>query len=391
MVYMFLVDEPYVSDFFKKTVSDNSIPVVRTEAAGKMNLHGGTRLLEEDAAVDSAGRALPRLYTTFENSIDWITGNLGFTGIPDKIRLFKDKLKFRRLTESIFPDFFFMEVPFDSLREVELEKLVFPFIIKPAVGFFSMGVYLVEDRDAWAGIVDSIEAEMEKVKGLYPENVLDTDMFIVEECITGDEFAVDAYFNDKGEAVILNILEHVFSSAADVSDRVYSTSGRIIEENLDEFTAFLNKIGNAADVRNFPVHLELRRNADGILLPIEVNPMRFGGWCTTADMAALAYGFNPYLYYYNQMVPDWPALLAGKEDSVFSIIVLDNSTGLPAEEIGAFDYDKLLGMFGQPLELRKIDYSRYPVFGFLFAETEKNNQDELDYILGSDLREFVIS
>jgi carbamoylphosphate synthase large subunit len=386
---MFLVDEPYVSDFLKKTMNDNGIPVVRTDVTDKLELHSGTCMISESFAIQSAGEKHPTLYTTSENAIGWIDENLGFTGIPEKIKLFKDKLKFRDLTAPIFPDFFYQGVPFDCLRELELKNLTFPFIIKPAVGFFSMGVYLVSAADEWAGIVDTIEAEMKEVQGLYPGSVLDTEMFIIEECITGDEFAVDAYFNDDGEAVILNILEHTFASEADVSDRVYSTSKAVIENNLEEFTSFLNKIGEAANVRNFPVHLELRRRVDGCLRPIEVNPMRFGGWCTTADMAALAYGFNPYLYYYNRKRPDWESLLSGKEGRVFSIIVLDNSTGVPAGEIKSFDYDKLQGRFEKPLELRKIDYSSYPVFGFLFVETRIGNQAELDYILGSDLREFI--
>lgn len=386
---MFLIDEPYVSDFFKATVKNNSIPVINTDRAGKMKPHTGTKLIPEGAAIEAAEVLQPMIYTTSENAIGWIDENLGFTGLPEKISLFKDKLKFRKLTAPIFPDFFYQGVPFSKLRDVEVEKLQFPFIIKPAVGFFSMGVNLVTAADEWDGIVDKIEAEMREVQGLYPGSVLDTEMFIIEECITGDEFAVDAYFNDEGRAVVVGILEHTFASDADVSDRVYSTSKAIIEANIDEFTAFLDSIGSVADVCNFPVHLELRRRADGKLLPIEVNPMRFGGWCTTADMAALAYGFNPYLYYYNQRRPDWPVLLDGMDGRVFSIVVLDNSTGLQAEEIKAFNYDHLLERFEKSLELRKIDYSSYPVFGFLFTETREGDSSELDYILGSDLREFV--
>ncbi|MCP3675252.1 MAG: ATP-grasp domain-containing protein [Gammaproteobacteria bacterium] len=31
-------------------------------------------------------------------------------------------------------------------------------------------------------------------------------------------------------------------------------------------------------------HDELRGDDKGTILPIEVNPMRFGGWCTSADI-----------------------------------------------------------------------------------------------------------
>jgi hypothetical protein len=49
--------------------------------------------------------------------------------------------------------------------------------------------------------------------------------------------------------------------------------------------------------------------------------MRFGGWCTTADTTAMAYGFNPYLYYYLQEKPDWDKILPGNEGKLFSLIV----------------------------------------------------------------------
>ena len=189
--------------------------------------------------------------------------------------------------------------------------------------------------------------------------------------------------------MVLGILKHVFSSDADVSDRVYVSSKDIIEENLTEFTEFADKIGRVAKVKNFPVHIELRKDRDGTVLPIEVNPIRFGGWCTTADISFLAYGFNPYLYYYRQKKPDWSKLLQGKEGKLFCIVVLDNSTGVDTGKIKSFAYDRLLTKFKKPLELRKIDFHEYPVFGFLFTETEEDNFIELKNILDSDLKEYI--
>ena len=117
--------------------------------------------------------------------------------------------------------------------------------------------------------------------------------------------------------------------------------------------------------------------------------MRFGGWCTTADITYLAYDFNPYLYYYRQKRPDWNKIFENFGDELYSIVVLDNSTGVSTKEIDFFDYEKLLSKFEKPLELRKIDFHTYPVFGFLFTRTSRKNVGELEYILGSNLREFT--
>ena len=193
----------------------------------------------------------------------------------------------------------------------------------------------------------------------------------------------------KLDYLFLNILKHVFATQTDVSDRVYTTSKKIIEKNLEEFTKFAEKIGKLAGIKNFPMHIELRRDDNGMILPIEINPMRFGGWCTTADISFMAYGFNPYLYYYSQQKPDWSKILKGKEGKLFSIIVLDNSTGINIDQITSFDYDKLLSNFEKPMELRKINFREYPVFGFLFTETREENFIELKKILHSDLNEFI--
>ena len=387
---MFFVDEPYVSEFFKRTVKDNAIPVVGTDTAKNLSLYPGTIFISENEAIELTQTTdMTAIYTNSENAIGWIAKHLAFSDLPGKIDLFKDKLKFRELTKSIFPGFIFKGVQVENLRDINFSELPLPFIIKPTVGFFSMGVYKVSNLEEWENTIDSLLAEMDQVKDLYPEEVLNTRSFIIEQLIEGEEYAFDAYFNSTGEPIVLSILKHVFSSDADVSDRVYISSKEIIENNLDEFTEFARKIGDLADVKNFPVHIELRRDENGILLPIEINPMRFGGWCTTADLSFLAYGLNPYLYYYSQKKPDWPDILKGKERKLFSIIVLDNSTGIDTDEITSFNYEKLLSQFEKPLELRKVNHKTYPLFGFLFTETRQDNYIELENILHSDLTEYV--
>ena len=387
---MFLIDKPYVSEFFKKTVKDFNIPIVDTESAKKFTLYEGTSLVNEDTAIKQyKNNPNTSIYTISENSIGWISQHLSHNDLPDKIDLFKDKFKFRELTKTLFPDFYYKKISSNNFTALNFDEVPLPFIIKPTVGFFSMGVYKVSSHHQWLNTIDLINAEMLQIKDLYPQQVMGTSDFIIEQIIEGEEFAIDAYFNAEGKAVIVGIFKHVFSSDTDVSDRVYITSEKIIKNNLQEFTVFINKIGALSGVKNFPVHIELRRDIKGNLLPIEVNPMRFGGWCTTADVTYLAYGFNPYQYYYSQLKPNWPELLKDKEGKLFSIIVLDNSSGIDEKNILSFDYDKLQSNFENPLELRKIDYKKYPVFGFLFTQTRDDNFSELINILNSDLKEFI--
>lgn len=387
---MILVDKPYVSDFFRGTIEEYGFPVVKTEDAVSLGFTDGPNILAEAEAVQrlKASENI-QIYTTSENSIGWIARNLPFTDLPEKIDLFKNKVKFRTLIKPLRPSFYFKEVKWEDLDTLSIGDIPMPFILKPAVGFFSMGVHKVTNPGEWAQVKNTIKAEMRDAKNLYPKEVLNTTSFIIEQNIAGDEFAIDAYFDAAGDAVILNIYNHIFASGEDVSDRVYFSSKEVVENNLEEFTRFLNEIGHLGNIRNFPVHVELRRDVAGVIIPIEINPMRFGGWCSTPDLTFRAYGFNPYAYYFHQKRPDWSAVLKNKGGKRYSIIVLDNSTGIEGREITAFDYDKLLSRFENPLELRKINYREYPVFGFIFAETSENNVAELEWILKSDLKEFV--
>jgi hypothetical protein len=387
---MIFVDKPFVSDFFKKTIADNEYPVVLTDMAKALGFGDSRNGIDEASAVkEILGSNNLRLYSTSENAIGWIAEHLSATRLPGDIELFKDKARFRSLIKPLFPDFYFQEVSMEALENLSAEDLPMPFIIKPTTGFFSMGVYKVSALEEWRQVKRALRAEIRSVAALYPKEVLDTTMVIIEQCIEGEEFAVDAYYDADGNPVIVGIYQHIFSSAEDVSDRVYMTSKDIVEANLDPFAKFLKDIGNLAKVKNFPVHVEIRRDHSGAIVPIEINPMRFGGWCSTADMTYLAYGFNPYACYLSQKRPNWKEALENQNGKLYSIVVLDNSTGLDAQDIDAFDYERLLSRFEHPLELRKTDYKEYPVFGFLFAETSQSNVGELERILRSDLKEFI--
>ena len=387
---MIILDKPYISEFLLDTLERNKIPVIHNSVAGEFTTGRNLMLLSpEDAIAQFEASDNNLLYTNSENSISWIENNLQHTSLPGKIKLFKNKVLFRDLIRDLFPDYFYTSVSVDALETLDITGFPLPFIIKPAVGFFSLGVYKVENHEDWTDTVQSILKEIDLIKNLYPPEVLHTGEFIIEECIEGEEFAIDCYFNNLGKPVILNIMKHIFSSGTDVNDRVYITSKEIIENYKNPFTAFLSEIGQRADLRNFPAHVEVRIDENGMVAPIEVNPLRFGGWCSTPDLAWHAFGINLYEYLFQRKEPDWNLILKNMDGVVFSNIVLNNSTGIEGKNIQSFDYEKLLADFEKPLELRKTDFGKFPLFGFLFCESREQNMQELDRILMSDLKEYV--
>jgi len=299
----------------------------------------------------------------------------------------KNKVKFRELLKEIYPEFFFKEVKLKDLKVLDFGTLPLPFIIKPSVGFFSVGVYTITNQDDWNNAINNIFANTQEWKKSYPDNVVGNSTFVLEEYINGEEYAVDAYYDENGKAVILNIMKHDFSSISDVSDRLYYTGKEIIEDKLSTITNFLNEANKHIQAKNFPLHAEVRID-DNRIMPIEFNPMRFAGWCCT-DLVYFAFGFRTYDYYFNNIKPDWDHLLQGKENKLFTLIVLDKPEDFQCGD--NFDYNKLCAMFGKVLSIRKLDYQKHPVFGFLFTETYLNDRRGLDYIIKLDLNEFILS
>lgn len=387
---MILIDQPYISAFLLKTIKENNLEIVSTEAASAMISDESLNWIPEKEAVEfiKINPNLP-LYTNSENTISWIEKNLSSTKLPEQIQVFKNKIKFRELLKDTFPDYFFKGIKFGDLAHLSLENVQFPFIIKPAVGFFSLGVHKVENPEEWPAILNKITNDITEIRSFYPNEVVDTSNFIVEECIEGEEYAMDCYFNKVGEPVILSILHHRFSTGKDVNDRVYTTSEEIIETHSPKMQKFLNTLGALVNLKNFPFHVEVRIDKKGTVIPIEVNPMRFGGWCTTADLSYFAYGFNSYLYFLNGTKPNWEELFKKGKNKKYSLILLDNNSGIPEKEIASFNYELLLKDFENPMELRKVDFNEYPFFGMVFVETSIGNEKELDQILTSNLKKYI--
>lgn len=386
---MILIDQPYISDFLLRTIKENNFEIISTnEAKSLINDDSLNWISEDDAKNKIIKTTNPLVYTNSENSLTWIFNNLKATNLPDQISLFKDKLKFRELTKDLFPNFLFRKIKIDDIQSLAINELKLPFVIKPSLGFFSIGVHIVHNKNDWHAAQK--ELTYDNLKSMYPKEVMDASTFIIEEYIEGEEFAIDAYFNNDGEVVVLNILHHQFSSSSDVSDRVYSTSQSIISKYKESIEDFLNPIGKKVNLKNFPLHVEVRIDNEGVIRPIEINPQRFGGWCTTGDLSWYAFNFNSYEYFFQNKKPNWDDVFKNKKNEIYSIILLNNNSGIKPSEISYFDFDALKKDLENVLVVRKLDFDKYPAFGLLFTETSEGNEKELKEILDSDLTKYII-
>jgi hypothetical protein len=383
---MIILEKPYVSELLLDTLERLQVAILKNDMVELTDKKNCLNILDEETFKNEYKKR-NILYSNSEEAIGWVSKELKDYDIVKWLEIFKDKVTFRELVRDIYPDFFFMDVNYSELNNMELHKLKMPFILKPAIGFFSLGVYRINCESDWHNALHDIEINAQKGNDLYSKTVVDTERFILEEYIAGEEYAIDAYFDENGSPVIVNVLKHYFSSDSDVSDRLYITSKDIVNAYYSEFMDLLVKIRNKVTIRDFCVHMEVRVN-NGKVSPIEINPIRFAGWCTT-DIAYFSYGINIYEYFFEGKRPDWNEVFKGKEDLVYSVVVLDMPSDISGEDVNYFDYEKLMADFDKPLHLRKTDYKKFPVFGFLFVESKKDNLDELERILKSDLKKYI--
>jgi len=379
---MIILDKPYISKEMKEFLQESQACVLDNPQAQKESQGYSLHLAPSEELV-SRFQEGERLYTASENSLSWVTDNLKSPDLLRSVHMMKDKAEFRRILQALYPDFYFQAVPTHQLDQINPDLLPLPVILKPAVGFFSLGVYTIQTTDDWRNALQTIYQQAEKWSAEFSSSVVNHTSFLIEQYIAGEEYALDVYFGEQGHAVILNIMKHDFSSAEDVSDRLYYTSREIVLSHIRAFEDYLNNVNAIIQARNFPAHVEIRVD-QGRIYPIEFNPLRFAGWCCT-DITYFAFGFKTYDYYLNNRRPDWDHLLAGKEHKIYTLIALNKPENFDNKK--EFDYNGLCEHFQKVLCVRKVDHRQFSAFGFLFTETQ--DQRELDYIVRCDLGAFA--
>jgi len=385
---MIILEKPYVSEFLQQTVVDLQIPVLAT-AFSKGLAHADQMNFIEPGLFFSLLRSVenPLLYSNSENSAELLNHYGPELAITRNVNYFKDKSKLRDIFSSLNPDIWYHKFTLKELDELDFQVLEKPFVIKPVRGFASIGIHLVHDETEWHAALLGIKKEVSLMQNVFPETVVSLDEFLIERYISGTEIAIDAYFNASGEPVILNILTHLFGSKSDMSDRLYLTSGEIIRRYHDPIISYLEEIARLGDLRNFPFHLEMRQEAYGSFVPIEINPMRFMGFCV-ADVEYYFYGINPYEYYFLQKRPDWEKILGSRVNKMYGMFGIDIPKHYDKNRI-RFNYEKFIGHFSKPLHYIKMDYRKLPMAIYLFAEVDKERFSEFESVLFSDLSEFI--
>ena len=366
---MFLLEEPFVSDLLADFVEKSGVRVYDNAFARR-------RLAGRKINFSLEPGPGPH-YTNSENALALVTPKRFGTELPRQIAALKDKAAFRAATRALFPGLAFRKISFSELLAADAAALPYPFVLKPSVGFLSIGVYMVRTPADWEAARRALVAGQGRTA--FSKAIVDESAFLMETLLEGPEIAVDAYYDGAGEPVIIDIYSHPFANAADVRDRVYVTSAAIIARYLPRVRDIFARTGKLFGLRDFPLHCEFRETAAGIV-PIEFNPFRFAGWCTT-DLAWHAWGFLPYEMLVSRRAPAFPAPAADSRLYYFTL-----AERVPGTEGKAFDYEA----FGRALpglrECRRFDPRRFPVSAIAFGAAR--TEEEIQGVLNLDLAPF---
>lgn len=380
---MIVLDEPYVSPLLIEWMESSQHPVLENDMARRIAAEGHALNLIDEAEGTRRLNAGERVCTNSENTLAWVLSHTKNEALVRAASLFKDKAAIRELLRPLDPDTFFRTCTAAELGALDFDELPAPFVIKPSVGFGSLGVYTVANRADWDAALAAIARDTARWAEMYPESVVDAHEFILESYIDGTEYALDAYFDEQGKAHLLNVLRHDFADEHDTSDRLYMCGASIMRDTAEMFLAWLNDVNALVGAVNFPVHPEVRVK-DGKVRAIEFNPLRFAGLGST-DIGYYAHGFRTYEVFLENREPKFSPP-AGSENDVFVMSLLNAAPDAPRE--GSFDYDALSRRFSHVLELRKFDVNRLGAYGFLFLRSRENSA-ELNFLLRSDLKEFL--
>ncbi len=385
---MFIIEKPYASEFLIDSIVQNDWPVLDNDVIKQAEIEQGAfDLLPSEVAKNYyLTQEFPLIYSNSEAATNWIMENLPESNLSDYIQFCKDKTVFRETLKELYPDFYFASFDKEELKKVNTADIQFPVVLKPAIGFFDMGVHEIKTASEWKDAVSAIEKELKQAETMYAENVINSSKFLVEQMIEGEEFAIDAYYDRDGEPVILNIYQHPFLKGKNGGSRVYLMSTGIMIGYMAKFGILLREIGNLKNIKNFPMHIELRVREDGEIFPIEINPIHFASWCVS-DIAKYVWGINVYDCYYKQKKPDWNKILSLAGRNVFYSISAEITPDIDKKSIHGFEYERYLGNFSNILEVRRINPRHNPLAAIVFGST--SHKEEILKILALKTKDYV--
>jgi hypothetical protein len=311
-----------------------------------------------------------KLCITSEATLESVLQRLDDKITKRAIESMKDKHLFRELLQEDYPALKYRYINYDDIRKL---KIAGRKVMKPVKGCFGTAVKLVDEDSDLDRVADEIKTEMGRNASVLSDSVLSQSEFILEDFIDGEEYAVDMFYDSKGKPHIVNIYYHPLPKHEAYLHMIYYTSKSIFEQLYEEAMKFFIRLNAKLGVKNIALHSELKLS--DILIPIEINSMRFGGM-GLGNMVYHSMQVNPYQHFIMEQSPDWEAIWDKFPTSNFVYFIAYNGTNVD-KNTQQPDLEKLESSFTRILNRTIFDYRKQLAFGVYTLDETLENIDRL--------------
>ncbi len=347
----------------------------------KIHLHQHTELVDKQIPLSLDNK----IYVPHEDALDAILTRSQDPLLSDGVIQLKDKYLFRQLMKKVDPDYFF-----EVVNRIQLSTLKLPdnqkFVLKPRRGFFGTAVHFIDsttDLEKLSGIIDQ---ELKANGEYFSSTTLSTEEFILEEFIEGEEYAVDMFYNSKGEPIITNITHHPLAQKQAYFHSIYYTSKTIFDQFHDKFITFFKEFNQKVNLRNFPIHAEFKGTPNSFK-PIEMNPLRFGGF-GLADLTYHSTGLNPFKAFFSDESINWNQFWDSNPDDLFAWVLGYKGTEIIDTEVIP-DHQAFKTYLGDIISYTAIDHLTNPVFALAYIKLK--DIDVITKIKDTEFNNFFVS
>jgi len=325
-----------------------------------------------------------KVYVPSETSLSIVMERMEDKKYVEGINKLKNKYFCREVLASMYPDFYFAKASLAEIPSLDFQgKKV---VIKPLKGFFGTGVRTAEPNCDLTLLAEEMKQEVQANAKFFPESILTQDEFIIEEFLTGDEYAVDMFFDQAGKPEITNIYFHPEPVIAEYFHLMYYTNKEIFDNYFETFINFFTELNKIMRLKSFPIHAEFKLQ-DGIMVPIELNPMRYGGF-GLSDLTFNSYQHQPISAYFDNIPADWNAIWEIRKDNNYAWILGYNGKDIDINE-KLPDHAKFKDFLTQNstlIDYVKLDHKTNPVFALAYIYN--HDLDKLKELLATEFNSF---
>jgi hypothetical protein len=342
-----------------------------------------TQLTEEQLQQSSMRlRTGSKIYSPTESALDAIMQHSDDQRFCNAVHSLKNKAQFRQLMQTLYPDFFFQTISLDELPHIALDRSR-KYIVKPVKGFFGTAVKEISPETDLHALHAEIAAELQQNSQYFSSTILSRDQLIIEQYASGEEIAVDMYFNEAGEPEILNIYHHPFPQKQSYFHVLYYTNKALFDTYLAPVKAIFAALNKELKITNFPIHAEFKVDGQTIV-PIEMNPLRYGGF-GLADLTFHGFNINPFTAFFENRSIDWDAIWQEHGDITFGWVLAYNGDAIDPHTHAPL-HAEFQDALGTTLHYIKMDHRQHPVFAMAYVK--RDSLDELEFLLKLEFSDF---